>query len=332
MRKETVLVTGANGLLGANLVWQLNQQNYDVKIIVRKGSNLKSLKGCKYELYEGNITNVWDLENVIQGCDYVIHSAAKTSQSPNHLSAYTSVNINPTTYLIELSKKHKIKRFIFVSSANCFTNGTIENPGNENSNFMPWLKGSGYAYSKHIAQQIVLDEAKNSNFPAIVVAPTFMIGQRDSKKSSGKLLMYALKNKVIFYPKGGKSIVDVDFAAEAIVNSIKKGKIGQSYLISGTNMTYKNFFKAVGKVAKKKKLLIPIPSFLLANIATIFSFFEKIFRISLPLNRVNQRLLCLNNYFSNDKAQKELDLKHTSVEYSINKAIKWFYQTGMSTT
>jgi nucleoside-diphosphate-sugar epimerase len=323
MRKETVLVTGANGLLGANIVWQLNQSGYLVKIIVRKGSDLKSLKDCKYELYEGNITDVWDLENAIQGCDYVIHSAAKTSQNPNHLAAYTNVNINSTTYLIELSKKYKIKKFVFISSANCFTNGTIENPGTENSSFMPWLRGSGYAFSKHIAQQIVLEEAEHNNFPAVVVAPTFMIGQRDSKKSSGKLLLYALKNKVIFYPQGGKSIVDVDYAAEAIVNSIEKGIIGQSYLISGTNMTYKNFFKTVSKVAKKKKLLIPIPSFLLSNIATVFSFFEKIFRISLPLNHVNQRLLCLNNYFSNDKAQNELELKPTSVEYSINKAIEW---------
>lgn len=329
MYKGKVLVTGATGLLGSNIVWQLNQKGYSVKIIVRKGSSLKSLKGCKYEIYEGNITNVWDLENAIKGCDYVIHSAAKTSQSPNHLSAYTNVNINSTTYLIELSKKYKIKKFIFVSSANCFTNGTIENPGTENSSFMPWLKGSGYAYSKHISQQIVLEEAKYNNFQALVVAPTFMIGQRDSKPSSGKLLMYALKNKVIFYPKGGKSIVDVDYAAEAIVKSIEKGKIGQSYLISGENMSYKDFFKTVNKVANKKKILIQIPSFLLLGFSLIFSFFEKIFRVSLPLNKVNQRLLCLNNYFSNEKAQNELELKPTSVEYSINKAINWFSQTEM---
>lgn len=327
MYKGKVLVTGATGLLGANLVWHLNNQGYLVKIIVRSGSNLDTLKDCNYELYEGNITDVWALEEAIQGCDYVIHSAAKTSQNPSKIKYFTEVNIDSTAYLIELSKKHKIKKFVYVGTANSFTNGTIEKPGNEKGGFMPWLKKSGYAFSKYIAQQLVLEEAKSNNFPAVVVSPTFMLGQRDSKPSSGKLLLYGLKSRVVFFPKGGKSFVDVDYAAEAIVNSLEKGEIGQSYLISGRNLTYRDFFKKVSEISKQKKILVQIPTFLLSGVALISGFFEKLFSISLPLNRVNQRLLCLDNYFSNEKACSELELKKTSIDYTIKKAIIWFKKT-----
>ncbi|MEA3450575.1 MAG: NAD-dependent epimerase/dehydratase family protein [Bacteroidota bacterium] len=322
--KKKVLVTGATGLLGANIVCELNKQNYKVKIISRKGSSLKSLDDCEYELYEGNITDYSDLEKAIEGCDYVIHAAARTTQSPNKLSAYTDVNITTTDNLMQLCEKHKIKKFIFVSSTNTFSNGTKENPGDETGEFMPWLKGSGYAYSKYIAHQKVLEKAKNENFPGLVVAPSFMIGPRDSKPSSGKLLLLGLNNRVVFHPSGGKSFVDVEYAAEAIVNSIEKGKVGESYLISGINKSYREFFRTVNEQTGKKKILVQIPLWLLKGFGQIFSFFEKLFKISLPLNIVNQRLLCLDNYFSNNKAVRELGLKKTSLEESINKAVKWF--------
>lgn len=322
--KHTVLVTGANGLLGSNIVSQLITKGYNVRAIVRKGSNRNALKDLNCEITEGNITNIFDLETALEGCSFVIHSAARTRQFPNNWKLYRQANINSTALLIESCKKHNIKRFIYVSTANCFSNGTLENPGTEESGFMSWLKRSGYAYSKYIAQQMVLEEAMQNNFPAIVVAPTFMIGARDAKPSSGKLLIYGLKNRIIFYPPGGKSFIDVEHAAEATVNALQKGKIGECYLLSGANLSYRDFFVELKKYHKKNQLLIPIPIYCLKMVAYFFSLMEFIFRISLPLNLTNLRLLCLDNYFNNNKARSELELKTTSIHSSIEKAKHWF--------
>ena len=78
-----------------------------------------------------------------------------------------------------------------------------------------------------------------------------------------------------------------------------------------------------------KKILIQVPTPLLIAIAAILDTFEKIFGISMPLNRVNQKLLNLENYFSNKKAVAELDLKQSSTDLSIKKAIKWFKKNKM---
>jgi dihydroflavonol-4-reductase len=138
-----VLVTGANGLLGSNVASQLTKQGYNVVAVVRKGSNQLALKGIPCEIIECNLTNVADVEKAIFGCDYVVHCAANTQQKPNKLEAFKKINIDATSILIRLSKQHKIKRFVFVSTANCFTNGTIQNPGDESKGFMPWLKKFG---------------------------------------------------------------------------------------------------------------------------------------------------------------------------------------------
>lgn len=326
--KEKVLVTGANGLLGSNVADQLSKQGYDVVAVVRKNSNLLALKEIKCKIVECDITQRSEVEKAIAGCSYVVHCAANTQQSPGNLEAYQRINIDSTSILIQQSKLHEIKRFVFVSTANCFTNGTVQNPGDESKGFMPWLKNSGYAYSKYLAQQMVLEEVEKKNFPAIVVAPTFIIGPRDAKVSSGKLIMHALKRKVVFYPPGGKSIVDVEFAAEAIANSLRIGNIGECYLLSGENLTYKQIFGIIKKHKNDKAMFIKIPRWILILIAQIASIFEYVFSISLSLNRTNQRLLCLDNYFSNRKAMEHLYLKQTNSDFAIEKAILWYNKNG----
>ncbi len=326
--KGKVLVTGANGLLGSNVVIQLLTAGYMVKAIVRKGSNLVALKGIPYEIFEGKLTNFTDVEKAVIGCDYVVHCAANTHQKSNNPDDFKQINVDATAILVKLSKLYKIKRFIFVSTANCFTNGTMQNPGDESKGFMPWLRKSGYAYSKYLSQQMVLNEVKENGFPAIVVAPTFIIGPCDAKISSGKLLMHGLNKRIVFYPPGGKSIVDAEYAAKAIVNSLSGGVIGECYLLSGENLTYKQIFKKISKHSNKKALLIQIPEWSLVVLANISNFIEKVFCIPLSLNKTNQRLLCLDNYFSNKKAVEHLGLMETNSDDAIVKAIYWFKKSG----
>jgi dihydroflavonol-4-reductase len=323
LNKNRVLLTGANGLLGSNIAHQLVLKGYRVAALIRKGSTLAALEGIDCEIIEGKMTSIADVEKAIKECDYVIHCAAKTDQTGD-VKQFEQANIKATRILIDLSAKYKIKRFVFVSTANCFTNGTIRKPGNENSSFMPWLKKSGYAYSKFLAQEMVLNEYKERGFPALVVAPTFMVGPRDAKISSGKLLMHGLKNRIVFYPPGGKSFIDAEYAAEATVNALAMGREGECYLLAGENLTYRQFFSMVQRFSSRKMILIPLPRPLLRAIAAIFSLVQQIFRLSLPFNLTNQRLLCLDNYFSNKKAVTELELKPTSAETSIRKAITWF--------
>jgi len=325
---KKVLVTGANGLLGANIVRQLNDRGYSPKAMMRRSSNKLSLSGVKYELFEGEITNEKDVFRAVSDCDYVIHSAARTITTPSNLEAYTASNITATKILIKASRYYKIKRFIFVSTANCFTNGTLKKPGNESGGFMPWLKASGYAYSKFLAQEEVMMYVRKHGFPAIIVNPTFMIGANDSKPSSGKLLLYGYKKKIVFYPTGGKNFVNVEYAADAICQALTRGELGESYLLAGKNMSYKDFFTQIGKQTGKRKILIPIPSAILTLMGRISDILEDFFSLSLPLNTVNAKLLNLDNYFTNKKAVLGLGMKNTEIEMAISNAIDWFKQNG----
>jgi dihydroflavonol-4-reductase len=330
--KQKVLVTGANGLLGANIVWQLgNHEFYSARAMVRKGANMLSLQGANYEMFEGNITIREDIEKALDGCDFVIHCAARTSQHPSGLKHYQKANIDSTKLIVEVCIEKRIKRLVFVSTTNCFTNGSLQSPGNEKGTFMPWLKKSGYAYSKYLAQELVLNAVKKQNFPAVVVAPGFLIGPRDAKPSSGKLILYGMRNRFIFCPPGGKSFVDAEYAAESTINGLTAGSSGDIWLLTGENLRYREFFRLLAKLSDKKKHVLLIPRFLLRAAAIICDGLESIFRITLPFNSTNQKLLCLDNYFSNHKAMKELHMKPTKTFYALLKAMEWFNQKGIIT-
>lgn len=318
-----VLVTGANGLLGSHIVRALLAKNYFVRVLVRGGSDQRALHGLNLNLFEGKITNQSDIQHAVSGCEFVVHVAARTAQSPSNLEAYREPNIESTKYLIEACKKYLVKRFVYVSTANCFGNGTLEKPGNEEFPFLPWLKKSGYAYSKYLAQKLVLSDVKNNNLDAVVVNPTFIIGTHDFKPSSGRIFNHILNRKIAFYPPGGKNFVDAEEAAQGVVNAMEKGRKGECYLLAGENHSYRDFFKIVKNVSGQKTVFVQIPNWILMLIGNIGSMLELFFKRNIQLNKTNAAMLCLGNYFSPQKAIKELGFKIVPTEKSVEKAIRW---------
>jgi dihydroflavonol-4-reductase len=117
--KEKVLVTGANGLLGANITEQLAAKGFNVVAMVRKGCNMKGLHGLVYNLFEGDITDSEDLGKAISQVNYVVHCAAKTAQN-DKFPEYEAINIFSTQLIIETCKKYHVKRLVFVSTGNRF--------------------------------------------------------------------------------------------------------------------------------------------------------------------------------------------------------------------
>lgn len=322
-----VLVTGANGLLGSHVVRTLLQQNYSVRILVRKESNLMSLHGLNVEHVYGEITQKKDLEKAVEGCNFVIHIAARTTQTPSEIKPFQKVNIASVEYLIDICLKLKIKRLVFVSTANCFGNGTKENPGTEETPFLPWLKNSGYAYSKYLAQQKVL-KATKAGLNAVIVNPTFIIGEKDFKPSSGQIFGHVLNRKLVLYPPGGKNFVDANMASKGVISAMKKGNTGNCYLLAGQNYSYFEFFKMVTNATRQKSILVPIPRIVLLFAGRVGDFIEKVFNKPVHLVYTNAKMLCLGNYFSPHKAITEIDFEMVSTKKSIEKAILWFNANG----
>ena len=136
-----VLVTGTNGLLASNLVRELLIAGYEVRGMVRKNSNLLSLKKTGIELFFGEITNSSDVRKAFAGCEVVVHAAANTAQWPTNYEAYASVNVDATRLILNEAVRRGVEKFVFVSSANAFDPGTKELPAHQTRGHRRGLHG-----------------------------------------------------------------------------------------------------------------------------------------------------------------------------------------------
>lgn len=326
---ERVLVTGANSFLGTNVVIELINRGYSVRALVR--SSNKVLDEANIEIFNGNIAYIEDVISAANGCSYIIHIAAVTNQNLLKYDEYETINIGGCKNVIIAAKENAVKRVIYVSTANTMGYGTIEKLGNETSPMLPPFTKSMYAKSKQAGQDLMLAASKQGDFDVVILNPTFMLGRYDSKPSSGKIILMGYKKKLQFIPSGGKNFIYVGDAATAVCNSISMGRNGEKYLLSGVNMSYKEFFNLLNDVTGYKSSFITLPPTMLKSIGYLGNLLRKC-GLEVAFSKSNMDILCITNYFSNEKAKREIGLPETSIKNAIEEAIEYFIANGIINT
>ena len=327
-----VLVTGANGLLGVNLIRELVQSGVEVKAFVRPGANLKVLEDVECDVYRGNILSFDDIYDALRDCDAVIHAASTTSVLPIEFEFYKKVNVDSTKNVVQAVRRQGNKRLVYVSTANAFDPGPKENPGTELSPFTLGHYNSGYINSKYMAQQYVLQQVGTHQLDAVVVNPNFIIGPYDAKPSSGKIILFGLKRGLQWCPPGGRNFIHAQDVARGIHSALKVGRKGQCYLLGGENLTYHEFFTQLNLISGRKRRLIVLPKQIVHVAGALVGMWNRFTGQTFPFNKANAYLLTLDNYYSNEKARIELDLKTTPVRDAIEQALAWFKKENYVTT
>ncbi|HEX6223347.1 MAG TPA: NAD-dependent epimerase/dehydratase family protein [Chryseolinea sp.] len=319
-----VLVTGANGLLGANLSRALVQRGDKVKAFVRPEANMKSLEGVKCEVHRGSILSAGDISLALKDCDAVIHAASTTSVVPNDFSFYEKTNVDSTKIIVQAVLGQGSKRLVHVSTANAFDPGPKENPGTESSPFTLDKFNSGYINSKRMAQEYVIKQVESRNLDAVVVNPTFIIGPYDAKPSSGKIIFFGLRYGMRWCPPGGKNFVHVQDVVEGIECALKVGRKGECYLLGAENLTYQEFFTLLNRIIGRAKKPYVLPRKIVHAAGAVAEAWNKLTGQKKPFNKANAQLLSLDNYYSSKKAEVEFNLKRRPIVTAVEDALEWF--------
>ncbi len=323
-----ILVTGADGLLGSNLVRELLGRGHRIRAFVQPGRQQKTLEGLNLEKFQGNLLNVEEVSNAVEGCDAVIHCAASTSVWPTRSEIVNTVNIESTKNIINAVKQNTVQRMIYVGTANSFGFGSKENPGVEGNPYKSAKYGLDYMDSKYKAQQLILNEVKENSLPAIIVNPTFMFGPYDSNPSSGAMIVALYKGKVPGYTSGGRNYICAKDAAVAIANALSKGRVGECYILGNQNLSYKEAFRKIASAIGVKPPSISIPSVfakIYGHVGSLIGIVSgKTPAISYPLSRI----ACDEHYFSPAKAVRELELPQTPIEIGIKECFEWLKENN----
>ena len=320
-----VFLTGPDGLLGSNIVRELLERKYEVRVMLYHNRNPLTLVDLPIEIVYGNIANKEDLIRLSAGCDYFINVAAITDMWPSRGEIYHNINVKGTENVIEAVLANKIKRLIHVGSASSFGYGTIENPGDESTPFKSLKYKLDYIESKKLGQEKVIEAVKTKGLPALVVCPTFMLGPYDSKPSSGAMIIAIIKGEMPAFSSGGKNWVYVKDVSRALCNALTMGKIGETYILGGENLTYIEAVKRISiAVGQKKTPRFVMPNIVLKSLGLMGTIGSAITNKPPKLTINLAKIACDGHYFSPKKAVDELQMSQTPIEVGVKEAREWF--------
>jgi dihydroflavonol-4-reductase len=321
---KKVFVTGADGMLGSSICRELLHQGYAVKALCLPGRKTCTLDDLSIEITHGSITDKNFLLHEMKGCDYVINVAALVKVWPRRLSCINEVNFLGTKNVMDAVEELNISRLVHIGTANSFTHGTKDYPGDESGSFNGWKYGMDYIDSKYKAQQMLLRHFNINGFPVVIINPTYMIGPFDSGPSSGQMLIALYKGALKWYSSGGKNFVCSVDVATAAVNALTKGVIGQCYIAGNQNMEFKDFFIKACKVINKEFNMKPAPYLLILAAGFVSSVIARINGKPPKISYGMARMAKDDQYFSPEKARRVLDMPQTPIEEGIMQCIEWF--------
>ena len=316
-----VLVTGATGFIGSFLAEELVNKGYEVRCLVRTHSDLQWIADLDVECVYGDLFNLQSLKRAIKGVDYIYHLAGVTDASSK--IDFIKVNYQGTKNLIEIARKEKLKRFIYLSSQAAAGPSNSLRPVRETDKPKPV---SVYGRSKLAGESVIKRYA--DEIPITILRPSSVYGSRDR----GLLVVFKMVKKgvvpLLGYRDKYLNIIHIKDLIRGVINAGESKKtVGQTYFISEnrpyswaeiSNIALRNF--------GKKGIRMPISLGLITRSVKIMEFTSKVFQHSLFLTTDKMRELKEDFWIcSTKKIFKDLSFKTTvKIEDGINETLSWY--------
>lgn len=321
-----VLVTGANGFVGAALCKKLVLRGDEVRGVVRKTSDLSLLKGVRVQKVIGSLNDRNSLNKAVEKADVVYHVAGAVSDWGS-IDYFWKGNVEGTRNLIEASVNSGVKRFVYISSIVVHSHiGSCDL--NEDSPQFDTL--FPYVQTKREAEKLVMSFHKDRKIEVCIIRPGDVFGPGD-RVSLLKMANLLEKGRMV-YIGGGKSTGAFTFvenlADGLILAGTRKEAAGEVFVITdGYKVTWKKYFETLTGVLGLPSPKISLhPAFIYA-LASIFEFVYGTLKIkSRPLiTKYIVTHIRSDFHFKIDKARNLLGFR-PKVDFfeAIQRTAQWY--------
>jgi dihydroflavonol-4-reductase len=291
------------------------------------------LEEAGVELIRGDVCDIASLEPLFLGLEayepVVIHTAAIIDISSKVSPLARQVNVEGTKNMVALALKYKVHRFIHLSSVHAIPEATGHRLIKETKCFSPDYVEGGYAKTKAEASQYVMEMVESASLPAIILHPSGIAGPMDLGTNNIVCAIGSyLKGHIPFCPHGGYNIVDVRDVAAMCIAAVDKGRIGETYILSGKHYEFAEIFSITREISPKKQIkCLTIPMWI-ARLAAPVLERAALLKHKLPLiTRYSLRALSSNDNFSHEKASRELGFWPRDIYETLQDTIAWLSRT-----
>ena len=329
-----ILVTGGTGLVGSHLLYDLVKKGERVRALRRGKSNVEEVKKVfsyysenseelfsKIEWVEGDLLDVFSLQESMKDVTHIYHCAAFVSMNPKHGKKMIYNNVTGTANMVNVALSTKIQKFCYVSSVAALgieneKDITEETNWNEKTNF------SAYAISKYLSENEVW-RASQEGLNMVIVNPSVVIGPGNWRRSSG-IIFKAAHRGLPWYTSGGIAYVDVRDVTKSMIALMQSEIKNERFICSSENMSFRKFTGMVHESLGK-----PLPNMKAGKI-----ILEAVWRMDKLrsvltgsthiLTKEIARYAVIGLTYSNSKIIKALSIDFIPVSDSVKHTAKHF--------
>lgn len=324
-----VFLTGATGFVGHHVARALAAQGAELRLLVRKSSNLAHLEGVAGETHLGDLDRPESLAPALAGCDAVVHVAADYRLWIRDPQAMHRTNVDGTGSLLRLAREARVPRFVYTSSV-ATMNFRVDGVAiDEDTPVSLGDMVSHYKRSKFLAEQQAESAARGGQ-DVIILNPTTPVGPYDAKPTpTGRIFVDFLNGRFPAYVDTGLNLVDVAEVARTHVDALTRGTPGRRYILGGENLTLKQILDRMSAITGLASPTLRIPFAVAATYAFLDEWITGRVRGREPRATLEQVRMGRKKMFaSSARAERELGFRVVPVHGAMRAAIEWFRANG----
>jgi nucleoside-diphosphate-sugar epimerase len=330
-----ILVTGGTGFLGAHLIYHLLQKGEKVRAMKRYNSSFRIIDNVfsfyktyreKFKEYleweDGDITDIYSLDHLMEGITDVYHCAAVVSFQPGDKRKMEIVNIKGTENMVNMALEKKVRKFCFVSSIAALGRADKNQVLDEKVSWKTSKSNSRYAVSKYGAEREVW-RAIEEGLQAVILSPSIILGPGEVNSGSTKLIK-TVDDGLKFYTPGRNGFVDVRDVVKIMLALMESDISAERFVVSSENLGYKVLFEYIARFLNK-----PAPKYRagkwMGEIAWRVEFLKSKVTGKKPLITMETARTADNDYvYSNRKSVEMLPYTYIPIIKTIEDACQYY--------
>ena len=335
------IVTGAAGHIGFHVAKELLSKNYDTHLLVRSiNTNIIELQQMGAKVYPCNLFETPSYSDILKDADVLFHLAAENTTSMANASRVLENTDKLTQVVLQACHENQVQTVVYTSSVVVIGRSAHSEKLLTESDVNEFPE-SPYVKGKMLAERYVENFIRQHNYDIRRVYPSWVVGTNDAKLTPPhKVIKDFLEKGSLVYFEGGISIASVEEVAKGHVSAYEKGTFGAQYILSGENITFKQFYKLLSIAGKKDMPVFKLPKTLIIIAAWIFTKIFKVIGKEFPISpEYAKAVVGCFSWYDCTKAKNELgytirpaaDVLKEAVQ-EVNKKILGIHLLGKKTT
>jgi len=327
MTNDRVLVTGATGFVGSAVARALVARQFRLRVLVRPTSPKTNIANLDCEVVEGDMRDPASAATAMNDVRYLFHVAADYRLWARDPDEIIRNNREGTRALMEAARATGVERVIYTSSVATLKPRREESANeNDRSDFETAI--GPYKKSKVAAERLV-ESMVADGLPAVIVSPSTPIGPRDIRPTpTGRMILEAASGRMPAYVDTGLNLVHVDDVAEGHVLALQSGRIGETYIVGGENVTLEKMLSDIAQICGRHAPRFRLPRRPLYPVAFVAEAIASVTGKEPLLTADALHMAKHRMFFDSTKARRELAYSARPYRAALEGAIGWFREAG----